>query len=144
MEKKEQLSIEENVNMLKEVLQIIRSYPKLNDLEVDYEQASGCNLSLWSMPGAVYISKNIMGGFQGMIPFTIMYSSKPKTEKQRLLKVEFLNALSKWIEHMDYPKISERVIEKIEPTSVPYKDGENEDGTTDYIVTFNLVYRKEE
>ena len=80
-----------------------------------------------------------------MLPFLLVYRSSPKTGRQKLNKIEYLEELSDWLSKKEnYPILTDgRVVEKIVPDCVPFKDNADGAGNNDYIVTFNLTYRKD-
>lgn len=144
---KELLSQKEQHGMLKTVYGYINSYEKLNGLEVCFESFpdSGAGMALFSCPGACVIKRFITGGYRGYLPFALIHRSNPKGDIQKLNKIEYLNELGTWLsDHDNYPNLENIEIEKIEQTSVPYKDNADDAGENDYIVTFDLYYRKEE
>lgn len=142
----ENLNAEEHQCIMKAMYDLIKIYPEKGSLEVDFEEfeKQSAGLSLCSMQGAVFLEKDITGGFRGLVPFYIIYRSLPKTGRQKLNKIDFLEKLSKWLSSKEnYPSFSDgRVVEAIVPECVPYKSSVSGSGTNDYIVTFNLTYRK--
>lgn len=145
--KKELLTQKEQNSMLKTVYGYINSYDGLNGLDVCFESyaESGASLALFSDQGACVIKKFITGGYRGYLPFVLSYRSNPKSDIQKLNKIEYLNDLGAWLSDNDnYPNLENIEIEKIEQTSVPFKNNSDDAGEIDYIVTFDLYYRKEE
>lgn len=146
--KYELLETDEQKCIMKALYEKIRTYPGKGTLGIDFEefdkQSSG--LSLCSMQGAVYLKRSITGDFQGLVPFLLRYRSAPKTGRQRLNKIEFLEDLSGWISNREnYPEVSDgRVVETITAECVPFKDNADDAGNNDYVVVFNLIYRKDE
>lgn len=146
-EKKEVLSQKEQSSMLKTVYEHVGSYEKLNGLEVCFESFadSGASIALFSDQGACVMKRFITGGYRGYLPFALIYRSNPKSDIQKLNKVEYLNDLGAWLsDSKNYPDLENIEIETIEQTSVPFKDNADDAGDNDYIVTFNLYYRKDE
>lgn len=144
---KEALSQKEQNSMLKTVYAYINAYEGLKGLEVCFESyaESGASLALFSDQGACVIKRFITGGYRGYLPFALIYRSNPKSDIQKLNKIEYLNDLGTWLcEKGNYPDLKNIEIEKIEQTSVPFKDAADDDGSNDYIVTFELYYRKED
>ena len=147
MEEKEQLAQIEQSRMLKTVYQYVNGYEKLNGLEVCFEsfEDNGASLGLFSSQGAIVVKRFVTGGFRGMLPFCLVYRSNPTNDNQRLKKPEFLNNIADWLVDSDnYPKLKNIEIEGIEQTSVPFQSNTDESGVSDYMVTFNLYYRKDE
>lgn len=142
---KELLTQKEQNSMLKTIYGYVNSYEKLNGLEVCFESfaESGASLALFSNQGASVIKRFITGGYRGYLPFALIYRSNPKSDIQKLNKIEYLNDLGSWLcEKGNYPDLENIQIEKIEQTSVPFKDNADDAGDCDYIVTFDLYYRK--
>ncbi len=145
--KKEVLSQKEQNTMLKTVYSYIGSSDKLKKIELCFEEfsESGASIALFTDQGACVMKRFITGGYQGFLPFVLVYRSNPKNDAQRLAKVEFLNDLGAWLSNSDnYPNLENIEIESIDQTSVPFKDDADGAGDNDYVVTFNLYYRKEE
>lgn len=146
-QQKELLSQKEQNSMLKTVYGYVNSYDELNGLEICFEEFSdkGSSITLFSDQGASVIKRFITGGYRGYLPFALIYRSNPKSDIQKLNKIEYLNDLGAWLSNKDnYPNLENIEIEKIEQTSVPFKDNADDAGANDYIVTFDLYYRKEE
>lgn len=146
-EQKELLSQKEQSSMLKTVYDHVGSYEKLNGLEVCFESfaESGASIALFSDQGACVMKRFITGGYRGYLPFALIYRSNPKGDIQKLNRVEYLNDLGAWLSDSDnYPNLENIEIETIEQTSVPFKDNADDAGDNDYIVTFNLYYRKDD
>ncbi|MCM1245982.1 MAG: hypothetical protein NC293_10110 [Roseburia sp.] len=145
--KYEQLETKEQKCIMKALYETLCTYPGRGSLNIEFEEfdKQGSGISLCSMQGAVYLQKDITGGFHGLVPFFIVYRSAPKTGRQKLNKIEFLEEMSEWLSSGEnYPKISDgRVVERITPECVPFKDNADDAGNNDYIVTFNLTYRKD-
>lgn len=145
--KYEVLKTEEQKCIMKALYEKLHAYPKRGTLDIGFEefdkQSSG--LSLCSAQGAVYLRKSITGDFQGLVPFILRYRSAPKTGRQKLNKIEFLEDLSEWISSKEnYPEVSGgRVVETITAECVPFKDNADDAGNNDYVVVFNLIYRKD-
>lgn len=146
-EKKEVLSQKEQSSMLKTIYVYVKSYESLNGLEVCFEsfEKNGASIALFSDQGACVMKRFITGGYRGYLPFALIYRSNPKDDMQKLNKVEFLNDLGAWLSNSkNYPNLENIEIETIEQTSVPFKDNADDAGDNDYIVTFDVYYRKEE
>lgn len=141
---KELLPLKERTNILELIYNQLNNYPEISDIEVCFESfGENASISLFSQMGAVYLKKFIVGEYRGFIPFYIIYRSNPKTDKQKLNKIKYLNELAEWL-CKNIPKANDIEIEKLLQTSNPFKDDANEAGDNDYIVTFELTYRKED
>ena len=142
---KEVLTQKEVNSMLQTVYQYINSYNDLNGLEVCFEEFNGICLALFSNQGACVVKRFVTGGYKGYLPFVIIYRSNPKNDMQKLKRVEYLNDLGSFLSNpRNFPDLQNIEIEKLNQTSVPFKDNATDAGENDYIVTFDLYYRKEE
>lgn len=136
---------------------MLRKYPFLYGMEVCFEAfPQNAGIGLFALQGGFYIKKDILGNFKAKQPFGISYRSIPKTDFQRITKTEWLTKMSDWLAgetieddegnqyKLSYPLLEgNRKVEMIEPTSNPYLQGIDENGTEDYRVTFSMIYRKE-
>lgn len=142
---KETLSTTEQTSVMKAIFDIINSNQDI-DGELNFEalNVDGSSYGVFSKSGAVYLSKDILGGFKGAVPFTLQYRSQPKKDSGRIKMIDNLNMLSEWMTKTDYPSMTQgRIIEKIEAVTVPYLYNVEESGSITYAVEFNLEYRKE-
>lgn len=141
---KQRLSATEQSNIMKALYNLINT--KEDDIELCFEanNVAGSSVGLFSHPGAVYLSKNINGGFKGLVPFAIRYKSTPKTDNARLAMLDYLNGLSEWLSGQKNPVLSDnRKVEKIEQTEVTYLEFVTDDGALTYVAAFELKYRKD-
>lgn len=142
---KETLSGIEQESVLKAVVDMVREYPDLNDIEVGFESLNkdGASIGIYGIQGAVVERRFINGAFIGTVPFGIIYRSQPRTDTQRLGKLEFLNNLAKWLSEIkEYPQLADKIIQEIRWEQVPFKDNSRSAGDNDYVVTMKVAYKK--
>ena len=142
---KERLSGIEQESVLKMIVNMVREYPDLNSIEVGFESLNkdGASIGIYGIQGAVVEKRFINGTFIGTVPFGIIYRSQPKTDNQRLGKIEFLNNLARWLsERKEYPELSDKKVQDIRWEQVPFKDNSALAGDNDYVVTMRVVYKK--
>lgn len=142
---KERLSGIEQESVLKMIVDMVREYPDLNGMEVGFESLNkdGASIGIYGIQGAVVEKRFINGTFIGTVPFGIIYRSQPKTDNQRLGKIEFLNMLARWLsERKTYPELADKKVQEIRWEQVPFKDNSAPAGDNDYVVTMRAVYKK--
>lgn len=144
--KQEVLSVIEQKNVLEAVYTAIKTH--VTDIKTNFESFEkniSC-ISLFSETGAVYTSKNIMGGFTGLVPFYIVYRGYPRNDKQKFEIIKYLEELSEWIcEKENYPELGgDREIEKIQAMSVPSLNQISNSGAYDYVVPYQINFRKDD
>lgn len=89
-------------------------------------------------------------------PFSVVYRSAPKSEKQRIRIKEFLDALGRWLERQpvmisdveqqltSYPTLTTgRRIKSISRTSPAYLNAAYQDGIEDWIIGAQMIYENE-
>lgn len=143
-EKKELLGAKEQSNIMKKIYDLLKQ--KEDDIELCFEanNIEGASVGLYSETGAVYLKKNILGGFKALVPFILRYKATPKTDKARLAMMDYLNNLSEWLVSQERPELSgERTVELIEQTELTYLEFVNDDGSITYSAKFELKYRKD-
>lgn len=143
-EEKEKLSATEQSSIMKAIYNLLNT--KKDDIEVCFEanNVDGASIGLFSQSGAVYLSKNIVGGFKALVPFIIRYKSTPKTDSARLSMLDYLNNLSEWLEEQENPTLTNnRTIEKIEQAEVAHLEFVTDDGAITYAAALELKYRKD-
>lgn len=146
-DKKEVLNNSECTAVIKSVYDTVKSYDGFTDIVVNFEDlntdGAPC-IGIFTMPGAIYLKKYITGGFEALLPFSIVYRASVNVDSQKFQIIECLNKLGEWfIENL--PVLDDgRVTEKVEQTSVPYRNMIDPGCENDYIVTFQMTYRKDE
>ena len=146
--KKEQLEKNERMTAMMAIFELIGQYPKLNDLPVvfeDFADGRGSSIAVFSEPGAYINRKFIDGGFEGVVPFSVVYRASPKLDKQKIRMIAWLTDLAEWLQKdAVYPAIENGRIERIEATTVAAKDMSDSAGDHDYVIVFDMTYRKEQ
>lgn len=143
--KKEKLNAAEQSCIMESVYTFFNQNKTINgELNFEALQKDGSSFGLFSEQGAVYLSKDILGGFKGMIPFMLQYRAQPKTDLAVLTMMEIMTSVSEWASETKPPVLTgNRIIEKIEAVTVPYLFGAEESGSLTYAVGYNLIYGKE-
>ena len=148
-EKAQALEVEEQKMISKAVLLLINQYPELNKI-IGTDTASFNYLdkikgiSVFTSSGAVYLNKDIMGGFKAQFPFEIAVKKPTGNDKERMALADFLEKIAGYVTNNKAAiKLDEeRIIDTVEQTTVVNYVGR--DGTSDiYRVGMQLVYKKE-
>lgn len=146
--KKEQLEKNERMTAMMAIFELIGQYPSLNGLPVvfeDFAEGRGSSIAVFSEPGAYINRRFIDGGFEGVVPFSVVYRAAPKLDKQKIKMIAWLTDLAEWLHNeAEYPGIRDGRIERIEATTVAAKDMSDSAGDHDYVIVFNMTYRKEQ
>lgn len=143
-EEKEKLSAEEQSSVMKAIYNLLKTNENIKELCFEANNVDGSSVGLFSKSGAVYLSKNILGGFKGLVPFILRYKASPKTDNARLAMIDYLNNLSGWLVSQENPLLTDnRRIEKIEQNEVTFLEFVSDDGSITYAATFELKYRKD-
>ncbi|MCM1295611.1 MAG: hypothetical protein NC311_08710 [Muribaculaceae bacterium] len=142
--KPEALSADEQKSVLEAVCTAMKAHA--TEVKVNFEsfEKTAACISVFSETGAMYISKDILGGFRGLVPFYIVYRGYPKNDKQRFAIIKYLEELSNWIcKKENYPMLGDgREIEDIKAMSVPSLNQISDSGSYDYVVPYQIIYRK--
>lgn len=144
-DRKEKLNAAEQKCLMKAIYTFLNQNETVNgELNFESLEKEGSSFGLFSEPGAVYLSKDILGGFKGMIPFLLQYRAQPKTDSAIMAMIEVMDSISEWVSETDAPILTgNRVIEKIEAVTTPYLFGVEESGSLTYAAGYNVIYRKE-
>lgn len=144
-DKKEKLNAAEQKCIMKAVYTFFNQNETINgELNFESLEKEGASFGLFSEPGAVYLSKDILGGFKSMVPFMLQHRAQPKTDSAIMTMMEVMDSVSEWVSETKVPILTGgRVIEKIEAVTAPYLFGVEESGSLTYAVGYNLIYRKE-
>lgn len=142
----ETLSIAEQSSIAEAVLRLVAVAPDippgLSPLWSDMDK--GESIGIFPIQGAVYLKKDILGGFMAQFPFRILYRSVSDGNGERIESQDALWKIAQWLEQIPYPPLTEgRIIESIEPKSPAFPVGKDESGDL-YQCNLNLIYRKEE
>lgn len=146
--KKEQLSDAEKKTAMMAIFELVGQYPKLNGILVefeDFDKNKGASIAIFSEPGAYISKKFITGGFEGVVPFSVVYRAVPKLGKQKINMIGWLEELADWLQNeAEYPLLlGGGKIERVEASTVASKDMSDNAGNNDYVMLFNMTYRKE-
>lgn len=148
-EKAQALEIAEQKMISKAVLLLINQYP-------DLKKVTGTNIasfnfldkvqgiSLFTSSGAIYLQKDIMGGFKAQYPFEIAVKKPTNSDKERMTLSDFLEEIAEYVtKNKAAIKLDDgRIIDRLEQTTVVNYVGR--DGMSDiYRVGMQLVYKKE-
>lgn len=146
--KKEKLSSEERKTAMMAIFELVGQYPGIKELPVifeDFDKSKGASVAVFSEPGAYINRKFITGGFEGVVPFSVVYRATPKLSKQKINMIAWLEELADWLQNeAEYPLlIGGGMIEKIEASTIASKDMSDSAGDHDYVIVFDMTYRKE-
>lgn len=148
-EKKPALAIEEQKMVGKAVLLLINQYPNLKSFigtdiasfnSLDKEKG----IAIFTSSGAVYLNKNIMGGYTAQYPFEIAVKKPTGNDRERMELSDFLDSLAGYVtKNKDAIKLDDgRIVDSIEQTTLVNFVGS--DGSSDiYRTTLQLKYKKE-
>ena len=141
----EMLSISEQESISETVLRMVAQFPEmpkgLVPLWQDMPKKEG--IGIFTMQGAAYLSKDILGGFKAQFPFRLLYRSVETGNSEAIASQGILEKLSEWLENMEYPALTDgRKIEEITRKSPVFLAGKDEAGTV-FQCNMNLIYRKE-
>ena len=145
------------------IFSLLNSFPGLSDKQsVQFATLSeNSGIGFFPISGAAIQSSvaDITGRIHQVCvyPFSVIYRSAPKSEKQRMRIKEFLDALGRWLEQQpvelngethrleEYPELSSgnRIIKTIDRTSSAYINAAYQDGLEDWIITIRLNYENE-
>lgn len=142
----QQLSIAEQTTISEAIMRLINSWSGLpTGITPQWQMVDGTeSMGVIPLQGAVYIKKDILGGFTAQYPFEVLYDTSPKNNKQRLAKQKVLDDLGEWLEAAEYPELTDnRTIISIERTTTSFLAGRKESGEELYQCNMMLKYRKE-
>ena len=143
------LEIAEQKQISKAVLLLINQYPKLKGFVgtdttsfnyLDKEKG----ISVFTSSGAVYLKKDILGGFQAQYPFEIAVKRPTNSDKERIELSDFLEDLAEYVtSNKDAINLDDgRIVDRLEQTTVVNFVGR--DAMSDiYRVGLQLIYKKE-
>jgi hypothetical protein len=145
LEKKEYNTVGEMlVNLVNQCPIVSESETKI---PVKYQSAgTGLCLSIYTLPGAKYLKKNVMGGFTAQIKFQIAYKGFSTNTTQIIKAQAFVDSIMDWLEDSDnLPALSNnRTITNITSTnSVPYADETGSDGSIVFAADATMEYEAE-
>lgn len=114
------------------LFELIQKCPYIpNDVRVRYQGIdTDVSIGVFTLPGAKYVSRNVIGGFTAQVKFQVAYKSFPISDDQRIESQALVDKIMDWLE--DYRKLpalsKSRTITKITASdSLPYKDKTGDD-----------------
>lgn len=148
-ENKPALELEEQKMVGKAVLLLINQYPELKSfIGEDVASFNALDkikgIAIFTSSGAVYLKKDIMGGYTAQFPFEIAVKKPTNSDKERMELSDFLEKIAKYVtENKAAIKLDDgRNIDSIEQTTLVNFVGR--DGSSDiYRTTLQLKYKKE-
>lgn len=148
-ENKPALEIEEQKMVGKAVLLLINQYPELQSFIGTglasfnaLDKVKG--IAIFTASGAVYLKKDIIGGYMAQFPFEIAVKKPTNSDRERMELSAFLEKLAKYItKNKAAIKLDDgRIVDSIEQTTLVNFVGR--DGSSDiYRTTLQLKYKKE-
>lgn len=114
------------------LFELVKKCPYIpNGVNVRYQDTDpDVSIGVFTLPGAKYISRNVIGGFTAQVKFQVAYKSLPISDNQKMESQALVDKIMNWLE--DYRKLPAlsggRVITKITASdSLPYKDKTGDD-----------------
>ena len=140
------LSLTDMNTISEAVLQLVSKYPNLpftakasNVLWQSIAEAE--SIGLYTLSGAIYLSKYVSGSYVAQFPFSISYKCNPSVNKARISKEKLITDLSKWLEECTATFKDTRItLQSIERTSPIYKKDADDNGYEIYSCAMNLKY----
>lgn len=146
-QQKKSLSVEEQESIAEAVLRIVASYPGLpetvTDRKIHLDDLKDETNSIGISPeaGAVVLKKYVSGSFEAQFPFSVYFKCNPTSNESVIGKRRVLEGLSKWMEEMEYPPLSDgRRIQSIERISSVILAGKDRAGNSVFQCRFTLKY----
>lgn len=140
------LSLTDMETISEAVLQLVSQYPNLpftaSSQNVLWQSiAKAESIGLYTLSGAIYLSKYVSGSYVAQFPFRIIYKGNPTVNKARIKKENLVAELSEWLETCTATFTDTRItLQSIERTSPVYKQDAEESGYELYSCTMNLKY----
>lgn len=104
------------------------------------------SIGVFTLPGAKYLKKNVMGGFTAQVNFQVAYKSFPTGNGDRIKSQSIVDSIMDWLENVDdLPELSGgRTITKITASnSVAYTDTAGEDKSITFAADAVMEYEAE-
>lgn len=104
------------------------------------------SIGVFTLPGAKYLKKNVIGGFTAQINFQVAYKSFPTTNGGRIESQSIVDKIMDWLEKVDeLPALSGgRTITKITASnSVAYTDTTGNDKSITFAANAVMEYEAE-
>lgn len=143
------------------LITLLNQFPGLQGKEITFSTLSDSSgIGFFPTSGAVLLSnvEDITGHVKQvcLYPFTIVYRSAPKSDRQKLRIKEFLDTLGKWLEQQPvtisnteyqlsgYPELERgRVIKTISRTNPAHLESTYQDGIEDWTIAATVRYEAE-
>jgi hypothetical protein len=150
-EKVETLEKKEYNTVGEMIVNIVSQCPTITESEtkipIKYQYAdTGVCLSIYTLPGAKYLKKNVMGGFTAQVKFQIAYKGFGTSNGKIIDAQAFIDSIMDWLEDVkELPALSNgRTITSITATnSVPYKDETGSDNSIVFAADATMEYEAE-
>lgn len=148
-ENKPALELEEQKMVGKAVLLLINQYPELKTfIGTDVASFNALDkikgIAIFTSSGAVYLKKDIIGGYTAQFPFEIAVKKPTNSDRERMELSNFLEGLAGYVtKNKDAIKLDDgRIVASIEQTTLVNFVGR--DASSDiYRTTLQLKYKKE-
>lgn len=104
------------------------------------------SIAVFTLPGAKYLKKNVIGGFTAQIKFQVAYKSFPTGNGARIKSQSVVDNIMDWLEKVDeLPELSGgRTITKITASnSVAYTDAQGDDKSITFAADAVMEYEAE-
>lgn len=110
----------------------------------DYQSLDGDGrIGFMTVPGGMYLSHDVCGGYEAQLPFQLAYMTKAKTNKEYLEAEETLTGASAFLETKPYPELDGgRTITKIICDGIPYRAEADNSGSVMFVQTGRAYYEK--
>lgn len=152
----ELLSTEEQEIIGKAIYLLMVDCPAIpSGINKSYGDINANTIAMFAEQGAIVRERYVNGAFIAQFPFTLLYRSKPDTDKERIAREETLSNIAKWLcgkkitvekteyQLLQYPMLTDgRKITGIEQRQTVYPAGKLEDGSVDYRVSLTVEYKK--
>ncbi|MBQ6787550.1 MAG: hypothetical protein IJO85_07505 [Lachnospiraceae bacterium] len=150
------LSSEEQEVIGKAIYSLVSECPAIpKSVKKSYGDINSNTVGMFAEQGAIIRERYVNGAFIAQYPFTLLYRSKPDSDKERMAREETLSNIAKWLcgkeivlietgyKLSEYPALTDgRKIIGIEQRQTVYPAGKLEDGSVDYQVHLIVEYRK--
>lgn len=144
----ELLSITEYNTIGEMLLNLIAECPYIPEGIIPQYQSIGTaeSIGVFTLPGAKYLKRNVMGGFTAQVKFQVEYKSFPTGNRDRISSQSVVDQIMEWLEKVnELPALSgNRVITKITASnSVAYQDTSGEDKSITFAADAVMEYEAE-
>lgn len=146
MQEKEKLSLIDSETISEAIMEMVAEYPDLpfhaSAKNILWQSIADTeSIGLFTLQGAVYLSRYVSGSYIAQFPFRIVYKCSPGGNRERMDKQNFVSDLSAWLEKCTATFKDTRILlQSIDRTSPVYKKGADNGGAEEYTCTMNLKY----